>query len=83
MSKRVALTKAAVTVLRERRMVRHGVLETQSTEPAIRQIEVDLFAQPALGTNAKAVTDDQHPHHLFRINRGARRVAIERSDVAA
>src|SRR5438094_325065 len=41
-------------------MVRHGVLETQSTEPAIRQIEVDLFAQPALGTNAEAVTDDQH-----------------------
>src|ERR1039457_1453051 len=65
MPKRFALTEAAMPVLRERRMVRHSILEAQATEPAIRQIEVDLFAQPPLGTNAKAVTHDQHryPQH--------------------
>src|SRR5438128_285308 len=78
MSKRVALTKATVAVLRERRMVRHCIPETQSTEPAIGQIEVDLFAQPALGTNAKAVPHDQHPHHQLRIDRRPPSVAVER-----
>jgi hypothetical protein len=39
-------------------MVRYRVLQAESTEPAIGQIEMDLFAQSALGTNAKAVTDD-------------------------
>ena len=32
-----------------------------------------LFAQPALGTNAHAVADDQHPDHQLRIDRRARR----------
>src|SRR5438552_11767873 len=59
-------------------MVRHCILETQSTEPAIGQIEVDLFAQPALGTNAKAVPHDQHPHHQLRIDRRPPSVAVER-----
>jgi len=42
MSKGVALTKPAVPILRERRVVRHRILETQPTEPAVGQIEVDL-----------------------------------------
>ena len=64
-------------------MVRHRVLKSQSTEPAIRQIEVNLFAQPALGTNAEAVTDDQHPHHQLRIDRRPPGVAVERRQVLA
>ena len=31
---------------------------------------MDLVAQPTLGTNTKAVADDQHAHHQFGINRG-------------
>src|SRR5206468_8286347 len=45
--KRIALTEAAVTVLREGRMVRYRVFQAKSTEPAISQIEMDLFAQSA------------------------------------
>jgi hypothetical protein len=45
-----------MAVLRERGVIRHRVLKTQPTESAIRQIEVYLFTQPSLGTNAEAVT---------------------------
>jgi hypothetical protein len=83
MPKRFALTEAAMPVLREGRMVRHRIFQTQATEPAIRQIEVDLFAQPALGTNAQAVTHDQHPYHQLRVNRRTPGVAVERRQVAA
>jgi hypothetical protein len=72
-----------MAVLGERRVIRYCVLKTQPTEPAVGQIEVYLFTQPSLGTNAEAVTDDQHPHHQVRINRGPPRVAIERYEVAA
>ena len=62
-------------------MVRYRVLQAESTEPAIGQIEMDLFAQSALGTNAKAVTDDQHPHHQLRIDRRPPGMAVERCEV--
>jgi hypothetical protein len=39
MPKGVALAKPAVTILRERRMVRHRILGAQPTEPAVGQIE--------------------------------------------
>ncbi len=64
-------------------MVRHRVLETQPTEPPIRQIQMDLFAQSALGANAKAVTDDQHPHHQLGIDRRPSRVAVRRRAMTA
>src|SRR6202040_4150261 len=81
--KRFALTEAAMPVLRERRMVRHRILEAQATEPAIRQIEVDLFAQSPLGANAEAITHDQHPYHQLRINRRPPGLAVKRRKVAA
>jgi hypothetical protein len=42
---------------------------------------MDLFAQSALGTNAKAVTDDQHPYHQLRIDRWPPGMAVERREV--
>jgi len=63
-------------------MVRHRVLKTESTEPAVRQIEMNLFAQPPLRANTEAVANDQHPHHQFRIDRRPTGVAIERREVA-
>src|SRR6202521_4852877 len=75
MPKRLALTEATVTILRERRMVRHRILKTQPTEPAIRQSEMDLLAQPALATDAKAVTHDRHPHHQLRMISSAAKAA--------
>jgi hypothetical protein len=60
----------------------HHVLKAQSTEPAVSQIEMNLFAQPALRANAEAVTHDQHPHHQFRIDRRPTGVTVERCEVA-
>lgn len=83
MAKRFALPEAPMAVLRERGMVRYHVLKTQSTEPAVGQIEVNLFAQPSLGPNAEAVADDQHSNHQLRIDRGAACVTVEGREVLA
>src|SRR3546814_7232161 len=40
-----------------------------------------FFAQPTLGTDAEAVTDDQHPNHQGRIDRRPARVAVVGSEV--
>src|SRR3546814_7010502 len=37
---------------------------------------MDLFAETALGSDAVAVSDDQHPDHQLRINRGPPGVAV-------
>jgi hypothetical protein len=43
-AQQVAVTEAAVPVLREGRMIGHRAVETQSAKPAIRQVEVHLLA---------------------------------------
>jgi hypothetical protein len=70
------VAEAAMTVLGKRRMIGHIAVEPQSAKPAIGQIEVNLLAQPPLGTNAEAVADKQHPDHQLRIDRGASDVAV-------
>jgi len=62
-------------------VVRNGVIEVESAEPAIRQVQADLLTQPALGSNAEAVADDQHADHQLRIDRRAAGVAVERCEV--
>jgi hypothetical protein len=32
---------------------------------------MDLVAQSPFGPNAQTIAHDQHPHHQFRVNRGA------------
>jgi hypothetical protein len=44
LAQKVALAKTAVAILREGRMIGNVALETQSTEPSVGQIEVDLLA---------------------------------------
>src|SRR6188472_1407939 len=58
-----------VAVLGKCRMIRNLAVETQATEPAVGQIEVNFLAQPTLGTNAQAVADDEHPDHQLGIDR--------------
>src|SRR5215469_6947183 len=58
-------------------------LEPQSAKPAVRQIEVRLFAQSPLGSYAVAIADQQHPDHQLRIDRGSPSVAVERSKLVA
>lgn len=50
-------------------MIGHVTIEPKAAEPAVCQVEMDLFAQAPLRPNAGAITDQQHPDHKFRINR--------------
>jgi hypothetical protein len=66
-----AFPKPAVAVLGEGRMIRHGSFQSQPAEPAIGEVEMDLIAQPPLGTDAVGIANQEHSQHQFRINRGA------------
>jgi hypothetical protein len=48
LAEQIALTKAAVPVLGEGRVVRHRAVQAQPAEPAIGEVEVNLFAQAPL-----------------------------------
>jgi hypothetical protein len=58
-------------------MIGYMAVETETTKPAICQIEMDFLAQAPLGADAKAITDDQHPDHQFGIDRWATHRAVE------
>jgi hypothetical protein len=49
MTQEIALAKAAVPVLRERRVIGNLAVKSEPTEPATHQIEMNLFAKPPLG----------------------------------
>lgn len=53
----VALAKTPVPVLRKGRMIGDFAIEPEATKPAIGEIEMDLVAQAALGTDAHAIAD--------------------------
>jgi hypothetical protein len=77
MSQDIALPKPAMAILREAGVIRHLAVQSEAAEPAIGEVEMDLFTQPPLRTNAHCVTDNQHPHHQFGIDRGTASAAIE------
>src|ERR1035438_9100459 len=64
-------------------MIWYRIFQSQMTEPAIRQIQMDFLAQPPLGADAEAVAYDQHPDHELGINRRPAGVAIESREVLA
>jgi hypothetical protein len=49
-------------------MVRHGIFQTETAEPAVGQVQVNFFTQAPLGTDAITVANDQHPDHQLGIN---------------
>ena len=58
-------------------MIGNLAIQTEPAEPPVRQVEVNLFAKPALGSNAHAVAHDQHPDHQCRVDRGSPRPTVE------
>jgi hypothetical protein len=52
-------------VLGEGRIVWHFAIEAEPAEPAVCEIQVNLFAQPAFVVNAVAVADHYHPYEQF------------------
>jgi hypothetical protein len=83
LAEQIAVAEPAMAVLREGRVIGHVAVQPQPAEPAIRQVQVDLVAQPALGADAHAITDDQHPDHQLGGDRGPSRLAIEGLQVLA
>src|SRR5580693_8292978 len=64
-------------------MIGYMAVETETTKPAIGQIEMGFLAQAALGADAKAITDDQHPDHELGIDRWATYRAVKGGPVPA
>ena len=80
-TQRVTVAETAVPVLGERRVIRHLIFQAQPAEPAIRQVEMDFLAQPPLGPDAEAISNDQHANQQLGINRGSAGMAVERGEV--
>lgn len=57
--------------------------DAQPGEPAIRQLQMSLFAQSTFGANAVAVAHDQQANHKFRINRWTPERAIKIGETMA
>jgi hypothetical protein len=83
MAEGIAFAKAAVPIDRERRVIRHPVIEIQVAEPAIGKVKLDLLAHPAFRPDAVAVADDQHPDHELGVDRRAADRAVERLQLFA
>jgi hypothetical protein len=66
-----------MAVLGEGRVVRNPAFKTEPAEPAVRQVQMDLVAKPALGADAKAVADGQHSDHQLGIHGGAAGLAVK------
>jgi hypothetical protein len=78
MTQQIALAKAAMPVLRERRVIGNLAIQTESAEPSsLRQIQMNLLAEPPLGPDAHAVADDQHSDHQLRVNRGPSNLTVK------
>jgi hypothetical protein len=67
-----------MAVLREGRVVGDIAIKPEAAKPAIRQVQVDFFAQPPLGSKPETVSDQQHPDHQFRNDRGTPDRAVRR-----
>jgi len=59
-------------------MVRNLVVEIELAEPAVSKVQRYFLAQPALVTNAIAITYQEHPDHQLGINRGPPAIAVKR-----
>jgi hypothetical protein len=70
-TKRIAVAESTVAILGECRVIRNTVFQSKATEPAIGQIQVDLFAQASFRANTETVANDQHADHQRGINRTA------------
>src|SRR6478609_5555328 len=70
--------RMSLSLKRPGRVIRHLAVQTEPTEPAIREIEMDFLTEPPFGTDAHAVADDQHPQHQVGIDRGPADSAVER-----
>jgi len=58
-------------------VIRDPVAQIEAAEPAICQVQMHLFAQPPLRTDAEAITNQQHSDQQLGIDGGTAGVAVE------
>ena len=58
-------------------MIRDAIIQIKTTKPAVCQVEVDLFTEPALGSDAKTIAHQKHADQKLGIDRRAACVAVE------
>jgi hypothetical protein len=68
MPQQIVIAETTVSVLGERRMVGHRIGQIKTAEPAICQVKMNLFTEPAFRSNAKAIPHQQHADQEFGIN---------------
>ena len=73
----VTVAEPSVAVLREGRMVGHRIGQIEATEPAIRQVQMHLLAEPPLRPDTEGIAHDQHPDHQLGIDRGPAHRTVE------
>ena len=70
-AKNIAVAEAVIAGTRERRVVGDLVLDAELAEPAVCEVHLHLTAKRPLRADGEHVTDDEHPDHEHRIDRGA------------
>src|SRR5262245_5563506 len=63
----VAIAKAAVTINREGRMIRHLVIEFEATEPTVTEMELHLLAQLGRQTSRAAGRQNGVPPSIYEV----------------
>ena len=64
-------------------MIRHAVGQIETTEPAIRQVQMNLLAQSPFRSDAEAIPYQQHPDQQIRIDGWATGVAVKVREMGA
>ena len=64
-------------------MVGNAIGQVETAEPPIRQVEVDLLAEPPLRADPEAVPDQEHPDHQLGIDRRPTDRTVERRETRA
>ncbi len=59
---------AALADLHKELEPHYSVFEVELAEPAIGEVQFDFLGEPALGTDAIAIADDEHAHHQLGID---------------
>ena len=62
-------------------MIRHLVLEAQTAEPAVGEVEMHLLTQAPLGPQPHHIANDQHPDHEFGVDRRSAGVTVKAAHI--
>jgi len=76
-AQQIAVAETAMSVLGKCRVVWHAISQIETTKPAICQVQMHLFTEPPLRSNAKATTHQKHPDQKLRVNRRTACMTVE------